>query len=356
MTNTIIQTGTSYRIFGESVTTHSELPVGTYRVTFSEISGHWLEKAPALHAGEETVYGSHERRLQRIINTYTRLEGSRSLGVLLSGDKGMGKSLMLRMLSHAVQDQLSLPVVLVDSNTPGIVTFLNTLGPCLIVFDEFEKVFSFDEDTDEQSQFLSLFDGTSTVSRLYAVSINDIEYVSDYMINRPGRFHYHIRFDYPGEDQIRQYLADKAPTLAADQVDKVVDFAAKVPLNYDHLRAIAFEMSLNGEDFHEVIGDLNIKNVHHQTFHVHAVFEDGITLEGTTRLDIFNPAARESLYVSGNAGSAYLHFRPSWAVATDEHGVLEIPADKVRVEETGDGFPALVRVELHRLGQSSFAF
>lgn len=356
MTNTIIQTGTSYRIFGESVTTHSELPIGTYRVAFNENSGYWLEKAPDLHAGEETVYGSHERRLQRIINTYTRLEGSRSLGVLLSGDKGMGKSLMLRMLSHAVKEQLSLPVVLVDSNTPGIVTFLNTLGPCLIVLDEFEKVFSYDDDIDAQSQFLSLFDGTSTVSRLYAVSINDIDDVSDYMINRPGRFHYHIRFDYPGEDQIRKYLADKAPTLAADQIDKVVDFSAKVPLNYDHLRAIAFEMSLDGEDFHEVIGDLNIKNVYHQSFLVQAIFEDGSTLEGVTQLDIFDPAAREAMYMSGNEGSAYLHFRPSCAVTTNDHGVLEIPVDKVRVEETRDGFPALVRVGLHRRGQSSLAF
>lgn len=356
MTNTIIQTGTSYRIFGESVTTHSELPVGTYRVTFSENSGYWLEKAPALHAGEETVYGSHERRLHRIINTYTRLEGSRSLGILLSGDKGMGKSLMLRMLSHAVQEQLSLPVVLVDSNTPGIVTFLNTLGPCLIVFDEFEKVFSYDEDSDAQSQFLSLFDGTSTVSRLYAVSINDIEDVSDYMINRPGRFHYHIRFDYPGEDQIRQYFTDKAPTLTADQVDKVVDFSTKVPLNYDHLRAIAFEMSLNGEEFHEVIGDLNIKNVHHQSFHVQAVFEDGTTMEGVTRSDVFDPAAREATYVRGNTCSAYLNFRPSLAVTTDEHGVLEIPVDKVRVEEIEDELPALVHMKLRRRVQSSFAF
>ena len=50
------------------------------------------------------------------------------------------------------------------------------------------------------------------------------------------------------------------PACYDNQIQKVVDFGAKMKLNYDCLRAIAFELNM-GIEFEDAIEDLNIKNV-----------------------------------------------------------------------------------------------
>ena len=72
------------------------------------------------------------------------------------------------------------------------------------------------------------------------------------MINRPGRFHYHFRFDYPTADEIEVYLRDKIDEKYYPEIKEVVNFSYKVKLNYDCLRAIAFELN-SGEKFSEAI-------------------------------------------------------------------------------------------------------
>ena len=86
---TYISTGTTYRVFDESLKTYDTLPVGTYRVSFSDMSGFFLTKIEDIGPGTEKVYGNHNERIDRILRSYNSF--TRSLGVLLSGDKGMGK-------------------------------------------------------------------------------------------------------------------------------------------------------------------------------------------------------------------------------------------------------------------------
>ena len=161
MTNpTVVAVGETYRLFGDSVTTHDSLPAHTYTVEFSQFTGYSLRRTEPLDAGEEKVYGNHEERVRRIVKSYGVMD--RSMGVILSGDKGMGKSLMLRMVAETMRREYDLPTVIVRNNTPGIAEFLDELGEAVIVFDEFEKIFTINSDGDDQSQFLSLFDGMST--------------------------------------------------------------------------------------------------------------------------------------------------------------------------------------------------
>lgn len=287
MSTSIISTGTTYRIFDSSVETHDELPLATYRVRFSPMEGFSLQRTSDLEVGTEKVYGNHARRISRILSAYNQFD--RSLGVLLSGDKGMGKSLTIRMLADEARRKLSLPVIVVDSNAPGLADFLDSLGEVMVVFDEFEKVFpSGGGDDDAQQQFLSLFDGISTTRRLYVISANQVHHLSDYLVNRPGRFHYHIRFDYPDADQVREYLRDQAPRANATEIEQAVIFSRKVNLNYDHLRAIAFELNHGGEAFADIIGDLNIKRVDTPVYQVKTTFDDGTSLSTIERLDLFH--------------------------------------------------------------------
>ncbi|MFE4334058.1 AAA family ATPase [Streptomyces sp. NPDC056831] len=315
--STIVASGGEFRLYGDSVQTFASLPVATYAIAFSQTTGYSLHQTEPLAPGEEIVYGNHSSRVQRIVTGYSAMD--RSLGVILSGDKGMGKSLMIRMIAERMREEHNLPTVLVQHDTPGLAAFLDELGEAVVVFDEFEKVFPNDED-ESQNQFLSLFDGLSTTKRLYVLSVNMLQRVNDYILNRPGRFHYHMRFAYPEPETVATYLRNQVPGVAEEQVNEIVDFSRKYDINFDHLRAIAFELCL-GEPFAEVIRDLNIKRTEHTGSQVqaHITWEDGGTDVFTGHADLFN---NESLQTINNWDTeSGLQFRMRDAVPS-ENGYL----------------------------------
>ncbi|MFI6031570.1 AAA family ATPase [Amycolatopsis magusensis] len=285
--STIVASGGQFRLYGSSVQTFDTLPVATYAIDFDKMAGYSLRQVAALSPGGETVYGTHEQRVDRIVRAYKDMD--RSLGVILSGDKGMGKSLMLRMLAEQAREQLELPTILVQHSTPGLASFLDDLGAAVLVFDEFEKVFGNSGEDEAQNQFLSLFDGISTTKRLYVVSVNHLNRVSEFMLNRPGRFHYHMRFAYPEPETVATYLRDQVPGIAEAQVNEVVEFSRKYDLNFDHLRSIAFELRRQ-EPFAEVIGDINIKRAERRDSAVEAriTWEDGDADVLTGAADLFD--------------------------------------------------------------------
>jgi hypothetical protein len=291
--STIVASSGEFRLYGDSVQTYTDLPVATYTISFSQVSGYHLRQTEPLAPAEETVYGSPASRVQRIVTGYCAM--NRSLGVILSGDKGMGKSLMLRLLAERMREEHHLPTVLVQHDTPGLAAFLDELGEAVVVFDEFEKIFS-NGDDESQNQFLSLFDGLSTTKRLYVLSVNELHHVNDYMLNRPGRFHYHMRFTYPEPDTVATYLRDQVPGVAEKQVAEIVDFSRKYDINFDHLRAIAFELRL-GESFAEVIGDLNIKRSEHASSQIeaHITWKSGETHVFVGHVDLFNSDSQQTL-------------------------------------------------------------
>lgn len=317
--STIVVSGGQFRLYDDSVQTFDRLPVATYAIGFSKMTGYSLRQVDPIAPGEETVYGSHVQRVDRIVRGYEAMD--RSLGVILSGDKGMGKSLMVQLLAEQTREQLELPTILVQHSTPGLASFLDTLGEVLVVFDEFEKVFASNGEDEAQTQFLSLFDGLSTTKRLYVLSVNDLGHVNEFMLNRPGRFHYHMRFAYPEPEMVATYLRDQVPGIPVAQVDEVVEFSRKYDLTFDHLRAIAFELR-QGEQFAEVIGELNIKRIERSDSIVKAriTWQNGEVDVLTGSIDLFDRDGAQSIddyesYVS-------LRFRMRDAVSTKEGYLL----------------------------------
>ncbi|WP_051846916.1 AAA family ATPase [Streptomyces sp. NRRL F-5053] len=340
----IVASGGQFRFYDDTVQIYDQLPVATYTIDFSPTSGYSLRQVAPLAPVAETVYGSHTDRVKRIVRGYDAMD--RSVGVILSGDKGMGKSLMIRMLAEAARSQLNLPTVLVQHATPGLASFLDELGEAIVVFDEFEKVFSADEDSnaaDEdsnaQNQFLSLFDGMSATKRLYVVSVNELHRVSAYMLNRPGRFHYHMSFEYPETEAVAQYVRDQVQDVTEDQIEEVVDFSRKFDINFDHLRAIAFELSL-GEPFADFIGDLNIKRTgdrgsDYVTGSITWANGDAQVISGF--IDLFES---DTLQVLDDDSGTEVHFRmrdakPSKTGFVLPTGTFELTANPEADEENG---------------------
>ena len=288
----VINTGSTYRIYGDDLKVRDKLAADVYIVRFHPMQGFSLASYNGMEMNEEKVYGVHLSKVNKVVKSFKKF--TRNLGVILSGDKGIGKSIFARILSNTlVRD--GYPVVIVDEFFPGIHTFLESIEQeVVVVFDEFDKTFSVGGGREEdgntpQSSLLSLLDGTAGGKKLYVVTCNNVYALNDFFVNRPGRFHYHFRFGYPDAEGVREYLQDKTDKKYWGQIDKVVEFSASVPLNYDCLRAIAYELQ-EGEEFAVAIKDLNILNMDAKEYDLQFVFASGDVAERREiRLDMFNP-------------------------------------------------------------------
>lgn len=283
----VVSTGNTYKIYDETLKTYDQLPAQVYQVNFEKMSGFFLSKMEDIVI-KEKIYGVHEEKVSKVLSSFSAF--SRNLGVILSGDKGIGKSMFAKLLSVKAIDK-GYPLIIVNHYIPGIADYLESIQQEVVVlFDEFDKTFnskdSRDSMNDPQAEMLTLFDGLSQGKKLFVVTCNNLNSLNDYLVNRPGRFHYHFRFDYPDGKQIREYLMDKIDEKFYGEIDNVITFANKVPINYDCLRAIAFELSL-GSSFSDAVKDLNIVNVTKELYKCTLVFESGIVASRETYLDMF---------------------------------------------------------------------
>ena len=89
----IINFDKTYNLFdGDNVDILEKLPVQTYRVVFSKQSGFSLEHTDDLiFDKDEKVYGNSTQKVEKVFKRYNVL--TTSLGVMLSGEKGIGKTL-----------------------------------------------------------------------------------------------------------------------------------------------------------------------------------------------------------------------------------------------------------------------
>ncbi len=308
----VISTGSKFDIYPDDLKSYDKLPADYYVVKYIEKQGvFFLEKYSEFKITDTRIYGILAQKADKVLDSYA--EFKRSLGVILSGDKGIGKSLFSRLLGMKAIEQ-GIPVIIVEAYKEGIGAFLDSIQQeIMVLFDEFDKTFSAtDAGVDPQTSMLSLFDGVAQGKKLFVITCNEIRGLNDFLVNRPGRFHYHFRFDYPTEEDIRQYLADTLRPEYSTEIDKTVNFSKRVALNYDCLRAIAFEIN-KGLEFSEAIKDLNIVNIEREKFQLVAVFKDGSTLMNKrVTMDSFSKDTEEfALFeVSGGYAGSVI-FSPS---------------------------------------------
>ena len=332
----LVSFGNTFHLYNDDVKTYDTLPADYYRVEYEQMAGYSIKKMDHPFQINETVYGVSQSKVDKVLHCYSLI--NRNLGVLLSGDKGIGKSMFAKLLAIACVKR-GIPVISITQNTPGLSTFLEDLNQeAMFLFDEFDKTFGYrdeDKNVDAQSSLLTLFDGTSAVSkRLFVVTCNDLYNLNDFLVNRPGRFHYHFRFDYSNSEEIRAYMRDKLDQSAWDQIDEIVSFAEKVNLNYDCLRSIAFEMSL-GSRFIEAIRDLNIiAENSYNNYDVTAVFNNGETI--TTKKQVINMYDEETtniyFYING-----YLLVSVKFTPSQEDYlsrvcGTYVVKADNLKID------------------------
>lgn len=274
----VVSSGAKYMIYDDYVMTYKELPAKTFRAAFNKMTGPYLVEAPNLSV-KEKAYGGYDTKVEKVMKRFG--EFNRSLGVILSGKKGIGKSFFTRMLADKAVKS-GMPVIIIDGAFPGLVQFIDSIEQeVMVLFDEFDKTFvglddDGDCDTSIQNSLLSMFDGISQGKKLFVITCNEIDRLSEYLVNRPGRFHFHFRFLYPSADEVAEYLHDKLNEKYWDEIAAVVSFTQRTNLNYDCLRAIATELNA-GESFESAIADLNILNTDRLLYDIEVMFNNGKT-------------------------------------------------------------------------------
>lgn len=326
----IVQAGATLRVYGEDVKTYKELPKGSYTINFNKMSGFYLRQMNDLAVNETKIYGNTESKVDKVLKSFQTM--NRNLGVILSGQKGIGKSLFARVLAN----KSDYPIITASIAVPGIADFISSIDQeVIIIFDEFEKNFCKQDDWDPQVELLSLFDGIDGGKKLFIITCNEVGDLNTFLINRPGRFHYHFVLSNPTDEEVTEYLIDKLNPQYYDVIDRIVKFASAINVTYDYLRAIVFEIN-QGYSVEETFNDLNITKSNNTRFEVIVTLSNGFKYTATRWIDLLssNEACFDVYPIMGpkfrDYPAAELVYNPQDVVRNDM-GILTIDPTKVNL-------------------------
>ena len=249
-----LKNGNTFKVAtNEALDLHEKLPAGNYTIQKDPFGNLYLEHIGNFTAPKK-IYGDCLKNTDRIINTF--LNRPTTTGVMMTGEKGSGKTLLTKNVCIELAKQ-GIPTIVINAAWCGDAfnTFIQNIEqPCAILFDEFEKVY----DRDEQEQILTLLDGVFPTKKLFLLTCNDKYRVDYHMRNRPGRIYYMLDFKGLDAEFIREYCEDNLE--AKQYIDKIVTLAGLFgEFNFDMLKALVEEMNRYGETPQEALRMLNIK-------------------------------------------------------------------------------------------------
>ena len=250
-----IRNGNNFRVSAEeALDIQTSLPVGNYTVKFNDQGGFFFLEMVDSFKQVPKLYGDTTKHAKRIIQTY--LDRPNSTGVMLNGEKGSGKTLLAKTLSIEAS-YLDIPTIIINTNYTGDIfnKFLQDIEqPCVILFDEFEKVY----DNEDQEKALTLLDGVFPSRKLFVITCNDKWRVNEHMRNRPGRIYYML--DFKGLDP--QFIEDYCNDVLVNKhyITKIIEISALFEqFNFDMLKALVEEMNRYNESPQDALKMLNAK-------------------------------------------------------------------------------------------------
>lgn len=183
--------------------TTNKIPNGIYSLIFNhkDYRPEIIYDQPSFDLPEK-LYGLDYGFIDRITTTFE--QNSNNLGVLLTGYKGTGKTILCKYICNI----LNIPVIRLPKRlgTDFFTQFLSAINQDFILFvDEYEKKFK-----DEKEELLDVMDGMFNIDNkiLFLLTSNDTSNISEFLINRPNRIHYIKRFSDLELDVINDIIDD----------------------------------------------------------------------------------------------------------------------------------------------------
>jgi len=224
------------------------LPAAIYEVSFSpDLGFHLIRQATSFNLPSKRYNtGSVDsfKMSELFIKRYT--DSQKNLGVLLSGVKGTGKSMLLKLAANKALET-GLPVIVVSESftSAHLAKFLSSLTlDCVVLFDEFEKLFTRENDSDSsQEDLLSFFDGTAQSHKLIILTVNELHKVNEFFINRPSRIRYLLEYKPLSEEFVTMYLEETLldPSVASQVADELITVSE---MNFDLLQTVVEEVNV----------------------------------------------------------------------------------------------------------------
>lgn len=185
--------------------------------------------------------GENKNIANLIISHYEKTKNN--FGVVLEGCSGMGKTQVIKYVCNVLQK----PVLLVNDKYSGgfIKSVLDNVDcDCILVFDEFEKIYNKPEDSDS---LLNIFDGLDTKNRVFSiVSINNRKNLSNFFFGRPGRFIFKFNFNSLKLEDAIDFITNEITISDPSRLKSYLSYIAN--LSYDICDKICQLISIHGED------------------------------------------------------------------------------------------------------------
>lgn len=289
MTTKFLRNADDFQVVNsKSLNVHDVLPPGNYVIQKTPENVLYLHRVEDFQHPNK-IYGDNNKIAQRILDTFkARPAGT---GVLLSGEKGSGKTLLARTVCINAASE-GVPTIIINASWHGdtFFAFLAAITqPCIILFDEFEKIY--DTKKNEQDHILTLLDGVFASKKLFILTCNDRFGINTNMINRPGRIFYAKEFGGLDEAFIREYSENNLnDRTQMDSIVRITNLFSE--FNFDMLKALIEEMNRYNESTSDALALLNVSPAYdYAKYKVNILLGSGeaVVNEHTSPSEIKNP-------------------------------------------------------------------
>lgn len=237
-----------------------DLEVGVYAVRVDQFGNYFLEPTSTPTNPTKVYGGDTDRRANRYLDWFVS-HPEKSMGALLIGEPGSGKTLLMRRLINLAIPR-GISVIMVERGYAGesFNRFIHESlkkTSAIVCMDEFEKLYDMHEN-EQLAPLLTLFEGPNGSHKMFLCTANERSQIADPFFNRPGRIRYVAEFGSVGDDVISEYVNDNLvnPSLRDPLRIRLMDMDK---VNFDCLVTAVAEVN-RMNDVDAAFVDLNIKD------------------------------------------------------------------------------------------------